>query len=411
MPRGCESATPVSGVAIGWPTARLRSGGRLCARARWQLAGPTLGRRRHLAEVNDGSSWNDRREEASDGGPMDRRQFLRSGLVGGAGLVAASQLSEAKWAAALTPGLGPFRHVRRVTRCRAASSSGRGLRPTTTPFPARALATTWWSCGRSPSIPTSSAWWPSGSTVASAVSDHTVEVDVAGLAPGGQHYYYRFRAQGQRSPVGRAKTAPAADVLAPSLRLGLVSCANCEGGYFAAYRHLAARDDLDFVLHVGDYIYEYPLGPTGRVRRSDGTTIPPARSSPCPTTGGATPSTRPIPTCRRSTPAAPGWSPSTTTTSRTTRGGRAPRTTSRRRAISSHGAPPRSRRTASGCRSACPTRPIPTASTAGCSWSDHKGRFELRWAALRSRVLARVGLVATKSPDMAIERLEGNQGA
>ncbi len=101
-----------------------------------------------------------------------------------------------------------------------------------------------------------------GRRTASARHDHTVHVDVRGLRPG-TTYWYRFRALGAVSPTGRTRTAPArnADV---AVRLGVVSCANYDWGHFAAYRHLAGQD-VDAVLHLGDYIYEYgPDGPLGK---------------------------------------------------------------------------------------------------------------------------------------------------
>lgn len=90
--------------------------------------------------------------------------------------------------------------------------------------------------------------------------DHTVKLDVTGLEPD-REYYYRFRdAAGRVSPVGRTVTAPART---DHLRFGVVSCAAWEGGFFSAYRHLAKRRDLDFILHLGDYIYEFPSGGFG----------------------------------------------------------------------------------------------------------------------------------------------------
>ncbi|MEV0292451.1 alkaline phosphatase D family protein [Nocardia sp. NPDC050710] len=112
----------------------------------------------------------------------------------------------------------------------------------------------------------------SGSVTTTADSDHTVKIDVAGLAPNGV-YYYRFTALGETSPVGRTRTAPAFSDSPDRLRFGVVSCANWEAGYFAAYRHLAARSDLDAVIHLGDYLYEYGRGQyggrTGTVRPHD----------------------------------------------------------------------------------------------------------------------------------------------
>ncbi|TCJ95107.1 alkaline phosphatase D family protein [Nocardia alba] len=103
-----------------------------------------------------------------------------------------------------------------------------------------------------------------GTVTTSADADHTVKVDATGLAPG-QDYFYRFTAHGETSPVGRTRTAPAPDREVDRLRLGLVSCANWEAGWFGAYRHLAARTDLDAIVHLGDYLYEYGRGKyTGR---------------------------------------------------------------------------------------------------------------------------------------------------
>ncbi|MEV4684858.1 alkaline phosphatase D family protein [Streptomyces kurssanovii] len=98
-----------------------------------------------------------------------------------------------------------------------------------------------------------------GTTVSKAASDHTVKVDVRGLRPG-TSYWYRFTAGDAVSPAGRTRTAPATDAATPGVRFGVVSCANWEAGWFSAYRHLAARGDLDAVLHLGDYIYEYAAG-------------------------------------------------------------------------------------------------------------------------------------------------------
>ncbi|GAA2806082.1 alkaline phosphatase D family protein [Streptomyces showdoensis] len=98
-----------------------------------------------------------------------------------------------------------------------------------------------------------------GTAQATAASDHTVKADVRGLRPA-TAYWFRFTAGGVVSPTGRTRTAPAADSAAPGIRFGVVSCANWEAGYFSPYRHLAARADLDAVLHLGDYIYEYGTG-------------------------------------------------------------------------------------------------------------------------------------------------------
>jgi alkaline phosphatase D len=100
-----------------------------------------------------------------------------------------------------------------------------------------------------------------GTTATGGYRDHTVKVDVRGLAPA-TTYWFRFLLGRTASPAGRTRTAPALDALLPRLRIGVVSCANWEAGYFSAYRHLA-RHDLDLVLHLGDYLYEYAPGGYG----------------------------------------------------------------------------------------------------------------------------------------------------
>ena len=99
----------------------------------------------------------------------------------------------------------------------------------------------------------------SGTVAAGAAADHTVKVDAGGLAPA-TSYWYRFRCRGAVSPVGRTRTAPDPGAAVPRLRMAVVSCANLQAGWFTAYRHLAARTDLDLVLHLGDYLYEYAPG-------------------------------------------------------------------------------------------------------------------------------------------------------
>ncbi|PZS24576.1 MAG: alkaline phosphatase [Pseudonocardiales bacterium] len=113
-----------------------------------------------------------------------------------------------------------------------------------------------------------------------AASDHTVKVDVDGLRTY-TRYWYRFSAKGETSPVGRTQTAPDDRHRVHALRFGLVSCSNYTGGYFGAYRALGERGDIDFVLHVGDYIYEYGngadrYGPVSLVGKRDA--VPPTET-------------------------------------------------------------------------------------------------------------------------------------
>jgi len=98
-----------------------------------------------------------------------------------------------------------------------------------------------------------------GQTPTGPARDHTVKVAVTGLRPATK-YWYRFSCGGAQSAVGRTRTAPALQARVDLMRMGVVSCANLQAGYFAAYRHLADRGDLDVVLHLGDYLYEYAPG-------------------------------------------------------------------------------------------------------------------------------------------------------
>ena len=106
----------------------------------------------------------------------------------------------------------------------------------------------------------------SGSQRTTAQRDWTLKVDVTGLQPG-RSYYYRFGALGEVSPVGRTRTLPAAGV--QRLRIAVMSCSNVPAGYFNVYRRVAERADLDLVLHLGDYLYEYASGQYGSVRPAE----------------------------------------------------------------------------------------------------------------------------------------------
>jgi alkaline phosphatase D len=97
-----------------------------------------------------------------------------------------------------------------------------------------------------------------GETLSAASADFTVKVDATGLSAG-RSYFYRFVAGLQNSPTGRCKTLPTGSVA--QARLAVFSCANHPTGYFHAYAEAAKRTDLDAVVHLGDYLYEY--GATG----------------------------------------------------------------------------------------------------------------------------------------------------
>ena len=93
-----------------------------------------------------------------------------------------------------------------------------------------------------------------GVAIARPELGHSVHVDVEGLQPA-REYWYRFRAGGEISQVGRTKTAPAADAAAERLRFAVCGCNHYEAGFFTAFRRIA-EERFDFVFHTGDYIYE-----------------------------------------------------------------------------------------------------------------------------------------------------------
>ncbi|GIV37120.1 MAG: alkaline phosphatase [Cyclobacteriaceae bacterium] len=113
-----------------------------------------------------------------------------------------------------------------------------------------------WEISDNPGFNTLVKW---DTTSTTPLKDYTVKVDVSGLQPG-TFYYYRFHALNTTSLAGRTKTAPAS--VADSLKFAVVSCSNWEWGYFNAYARIAEKE-LDAVIHLGDYIYEYGVGRYG----------------------------------------------------------------------------------------------------------------------------------------------------
>jgi alkaline phosphatase D len=96
----------------------------------------------------------------------------------------------------------------------------------------------------------------SGTATTSSNTDYTYKVDATGLPANGS-FFYRFIVDGKSSPIGQTKTLPTGMV--EQYKIGVASCSNYPQGYFNAYKHMA-ESDLDLVLHLGDYIYEYAQG-------------------------------------------------------------------------------------------------------------------------------------------------------
>ncbi|MFG2795638.1 alkaline phosphatase D family protein [Streptomyces pseudovenezuelae] len=101
----------------------------------------------------------------------------------------------------------------------------------------------------------------SGTAIAYPEYHHTLHVDVDGLDPD-RVYHYRFRTGTWISETGRTRTAPATTAAAASLSYAAVSCQAYFDGYYTAHRHLS-QDDVDVVLHLGDYLYEYAVNSVG----------------------------------------------------------------------------------------------------------------------------------------------------
>lgn len=109
----------------------------------------------------------------------------------------------------------------------------------------------------------------SGTATALPELGHSVHVEVEGLRPG-REYFYRMIAGGEASPVARTRTAPEAGAPVDRYRFAFASCQHYETGWFTPLRHMA-EEDVDLIVHLGDYIYEGAAQP--RVRAHDGREI------------------------------------------------------------------------------------------------------------------------------------------
>ncbi|MEV2249260.1 alkaline phosphatase D family protein [Streptomyces sp. NPDC050147] len=112
----------------------------------------------------------------------------------------------------------------------------------------------------------------SGFEMAHPEYNHTLHVEVDFLEAG-RPYYFRFKTGKWISETGRTRTAPAEGSRVSSLKFAAVSCQAYHDGYFTAHRHLA-KDDVDVVFHLGDYLYEYAVNSVGGARNYTDRTLP-----------------------------------------------------------------------------------------------------------------------------------------
>ena len=179
---------------------------------------------------------------------FDRRAFLRRSALATGGALGIVPLAGWRTRAVADDSLAPFLHgvasgdplADRVMIWTRVDPGG---------DPSRAIPVTW-RVARDPAL---SDVVQRGSARAEPAHNWCVKLDVGGLQPG-TTYYFGFAADGKASLTGRTKTAPAAG--AGHLRFAVVTCSDFSDGFFNAYARIAARNDLEAVIHLGDYIYE-----------------------------------------------------------------------------------------------------------------------------------------------------------
>ena len=108
----------------------------------------------------------------------------------------------------------------------------------------------------------------SGSTTVGSETDFTLKVDAQNLQSNTK-YFYQFTVGPNSSVVGKTKTLPSGTV--DRVKLAVVSCSNYASGYFNVYKEIAQMGDLDAVIHLGDYIYEYADSGYGSLRKLEPT--------------------------------------------------------------------------------------------------------------------------------------------
>ena len=199
--------------------------------------------------------------------PLNRRTFLMGTLAGGAALAGRPLLAR-------TPVATP---VFAETPFTLGIASGEPL-PDGVVLWTRLAPSPFEPGGGMPQAPAEVGWQiavddqmraivQSGTAVADPAWGHSVHVEVAELEPD-RPYWYQFTSGNAESPVGRTKTAPAPGTTPDSFRFAFASCQRWDHGLYTAYRELATQD-VDLVVHLGDYIYEYGIGLGEQLRPGD----------------------------------------------------------------------------------------------------------------------------------------------
>jgi alkaline phosphatase D len=187
---------------------------------------------------------------AIESGGIDRRDFLRALVAAGAGSLVASVLGSPRAARAASLDVFPD-----------GVKSGDPLPDgcvlwTRVPAPADgSFVPVLWLVAEDPGM---KRVVRGGIAAATADVGHSVKLRVAGLRPD-RWYHYAFNAQGESSPIGRLRTAPAPDTLPDRLRYAFASCQQRNDSYYVAHRAIA-NDGVDFLMHLGDYIYVSDFG-------------------------------------------------------------------------------------------------------------------------------------------------------
>lgn len=194
---------------------------------------------------------------------MDRRKFLLSTLVGlssaplASPLYAADKISVNPFALGIASGDVTASSTVLWTRLAPAPLEANGG------MPDQAVAVQW-VLSRTPDL---ADIVQRGETVAQSAWAHSVHVEIDNL-DAGQTYWYQFRVAGFESPIGRTRTLPVSNSAINSARFVTASCQNYTHGHFVAYRHMVA-DNPDFVIHLGDYIYDTSFGETFRKHETE----------------------------------------------------------------------------------------------------------------------------------------------